>query len=72
LDGRRQSPAPPRRLAALFRARRINRVGKVRESVDLVGDRHRGDEMTLEARLDCGFDLLHAARPPRFRRAPRA
>src|SRR5439155_27114772 len=54
--------ASPRRPGAGLRAhRQVDDLGEVRRRVAAVRDRHRGDEMLLEAGLDRGLDLLDPA-----------
>ena len=54
--------AAPRRplVAAVLRAGQPARCAPVAIGVDVVRDRHRIDEVLLEARLDGGLDLLDA------------
>src|SRR6202167_5300138 len=51
------SPAPTLSARLLARGKR-DPSGQVREGVLLVGQRHRGDEMALEVRLDRRLDLI--------------
>src|SRR5579872_6896680 len=54
------APRPPVR-AARSALRQAHRLAKVLERVDLVRDRHGGDEMLLEARLDRRLDFFDSA-----------
>ena len=54
-------PSPSPALCARLLARRQrDALGQIGEGVLLVGERHRGDEMALEVRLDRRLDLVDA------------